>query len=81
MAFQVPWRTLFLQELWADFDGNNVYEVTVKVADGYGGIDTQDISVTVTNQAITSVTATGTGTVAVGSLYSLNLSADEDATG
>ncbi len=32
----------------ADLDGDNVYEVTVKVADGYGGVDTQDISVTVT---------------------------------
>ena len=34
---------------------------------------------TVTNQAISSLTATGSGSIAAGSLYTLNLSADEDA--
>jgi hypothetical protein len=33
----------------ADADADNVYQVTVQVADGNGGIDTQAISVTVTN--------------------------------
>ena len=33
----------------ADAGGNNVYDVTVQVADGNGGIDTQAIAVTVTN--------------------------------
>jgi uncharacterized delta-60 repeat protein len=32
-----------------DAGGNNVYDVTVQVADGNGGFDTQAISVTVTN--------------------------------
>ena len=31
----------------ADLDGDNVYEVTVQVSDGNGGLDTQSISVTV----------------------------------
>jgi VCBS repeat-containing protein len=33
----------------ADFDGDNVYEVTVQVADGNGGVAMQAIAVTVTN--------------------------------
>ena len=32
-----------------DIGKNNVYDVTVKVSDGHGGIDTQAIAVTVTN--------------------------------
>ncbi|WP_345324532.1 DUF4347 domain-containing protein, partial [Novipirellula rosea] len=32
-----------------DFDGDNVYEVTVQVSDGAGGTDTQAISVTLQN--------------------------------
>ena len=34
-----------------DTGKNNVYDVTVKVSDGHGGIDTQAIAVTVTNVA------------------------------
>jgi methionine-rich copper-binding protein CopC len=34
-----------------DTGGNNVYDVTVQVADGVGGIDTQAIAVTVTDQS------------------------------
>ena len=64
-----------------DANADNVYEVTVEVGDGNTGTDSQDISVTVTNQAITTVTATGAGTVTADSVYTLNLSADEDATG
>ncbi len=33
----------------ADADGDNVYEVTVQVSDGNGGVDTQLIRITVTN--------------------------------
>jgi serralysin len=33
----------------ADFDLDNVYEVTVQASDGYGGSDTQALSVTITN--------------------------------
>ena len=33
----------------ADAGPDNVYEVTVQAADGYGGIDTQALSVTITN--------------------------------
>ncbi len=36
-------------ELTTDADGDNIYLVTVQVADGNGGFDTQAISVTVTN--------------------------------
>ena len=32
-----------------DAGGNNVYDVTVQVSDGHGGIDTQAIAVTVQN--------------------------------
>ena len=32
-----------------DSGGNNVYDVTVQVSDGIGGVDTQAIAVTVTN--------------------------------
>ena len=40
-----------------DSGGNNVYDVTMQVSDGNGGTDTQTLAVTVTNQAITSVSA------------------------
>src|SRR4051794_31900003 len=33
----------------SDAGGNNVYDVTVQVSDGNGGIDTQAIAITVTN--------------------------------
>ncbi|MCL4800525.1 MAG: tandem-95 repeat protein [Burkholderiales bacterium] len=36
-------------EAWADSGADNVYDVTVQVADGFGGTDTQAISVTVTD--------------------------------
>ncbi|MCO6406754.1 VCBS domain-containing protein [Hoeflea alexandrii] len=36
-------------EVAADTGGNNVYDVQVQVSDGAGGIDTQDIAVTVTD--------------------------------
>jgi Ca2+-binding RTX toxin-like protein len=35
-----------------DADGNNVYDVTVRADDGHGGIDTQAIAVTVTDQVL-----------------------------
>ncbi|MCA9081421.1 MAG: cadherin domain-containing protein, partial [Planctomycetaceae bacterium] len=63
-----------------DVGTNNVYNVTVQVSDGAGGTDTQAIAVTVTNQAISSISYTGTGTVVAGTPYTLNLSANEDAT-
>ena len=34
-----------------DAGGNNVYDVTVRVSDGNGGTDDQDIAVTVTDVA------------------------------
>ncbi len=63
----------------SDVGGNNVYDVNVQVNDGTLS-DTQAIAVTVTNQAITSVSATGNATVNSGMLYTLNLSANENAT-
>lgn len=63
-----------------DSGGNNVYDVTVQVSDGNGGTDTQTLAVTVTNQAITSVSATGSTTALGGGVYTLNLGANENAT-
>ncbi len=63
-----------------DSGGNNVYDVTVQVSDGNGGMDTQTLAVTVTNEAITSVSATGSATALGGGVYTLNLGANENAT-
>ena len=63
-----------------DSGGNNVYDVTMQVSDGNGGTDTQTLAVTVTNQAITSVSATGSSTALGGGVYTLNLGANENAT-
>ncbi len=63
-----------------DADSDNVYEVEVQVSDGQGGTDTQAISVSVGDVAITSVSAWGDATAAAGGAYTLNLVADEDAT-
>ncbi|MEM7302197.1 MAG: hypothetical protein AAF468_14030, partial [Pseudomonadota bacterium] len=41
----------------ADAGGNNVYDVQVTANDGNGGIDTQDIAVTVTNQNVAAAAA------------------------
>jgi trimeric autotransporter adhesin len=53
----------------ADAGGSNVYDVTVQVADGNGGFDTQAIAVTVTNvneaPVITSNAGGATATVSV----------------
>ena len=50
----------------ADADGNNVYEVTVQVSDGNGGVDTQAISVTVTDDNdVPAITSNGGGPTAV----------------
>ncbi|MDH5515754.1 MAG: cadherin domain-containing protein, partial [Gammaproteobacteria bacterium] len=62
-----------------DANTDNVYEVTVQASDGTD-TDTQVISITVTDQAITTVSASGAASVDGGSTYTLNLSADEDAT-
>ena len=52
-----------------DADGDRIYHVTVQVSDGLGGIDTQAIAVTVTNQneapAITSNGGGATASVSV----------------
>ena len=45
-------------ELPTDVGGNNVYDVTVQVSDGHGGIDTQAIAVSVQN--VVGVTINGT---------------------
>ncbi len=63
-----------------DAGADNVYDVTVQVSDGNGGTDTQAIAVTVSNQALTTVSASGSATSAAGGVYTLNLNADEDAT-
>ncbi|MEP5763348.1 MAG: DUF4347 domain-containing protein, partial [Halieaceae bacterium] len=63
-----------------DFDGDNVYEVIVQANDGNTGTDTQTISVTVDNVAISAISATGNLNVEAGATYTLNLSVDEDAT-
>jgi len=48
-----------------DTDANNVYEITVQVADGNGGTDTQTIAVTVTNvNEAPIITNDGGGTIA-----------------
>jgi Ca2+-binding RTX toxin-like protein len=48
-----------------DFDGDNVYEVTVQVSDSLGGIDTQAIAVTVANENETPIiTSNGGGATA-----------------
>ena len=45
-----------------DSGANNVYDVTVQVSDGNGGIDTQAIAVTVTNQnEVPTITSNGGG--------------------
>ncbi|MGI9324645.1 MAG: DUF4347 domain-containing protein [Pseudomonadales bacterium] len=49
-----------------DIGGNNVYNLTVQVDDGNGGIATQNIDVTVTNVlelVVTTTNATGTGSL------------------
>ena len=63
-----------------DADGDNVYEVIVEVIDGYGGSDSQALSVAVSDQAIVSLSVIGSATVQAGSAYTLTLAADEDAT-
>ncbi len=67
-------------EVPTDAGGNNVYDVTVQVSDGNGGTDTQVLAVSVTNQGITAVSASGAATTLGGGSYTLNLAADEDAT-
>ena len=48
-----------------DAGANNVYDVTVQVSDGNGGIDTQAIAVTVTNQnEAPTITSNGGGDTA-----------------
>ena len=48
---------------------NNVYDVTVQVSDGNGGIDTQAIAVTVTNQNdVPTITSNGGGNTAAVSI-------------
>ncbi|MGL5363385.1 MAG: cadherin domain-containing protein, partial [Bosea sp. (in: a-proteobacteria)] len=48
-----------------DADGNNQYEVTVQVFDGVGGVDTQALTITVSNQNEAPViTSNGGGTTA-----------------
>ncbi len=49
----------------SDADGNNQYEVTVQVLDGGGGVDTQALTVTVTNQnEAPEITSNGGGATA-----------------
>jgi hypothetical protein len=54
-----------------DNDGDNVYDVTVQVDDGLGGVVTQAIAVTVTPEHL--LTTTGAGFAQAGGLYTLNL--------
>jgi Ca2+-binding RTX toxin-like protein len=52
-------------DIAGDADGNNIYDVTVQVSDGLGGIDQQAIAVTVSNQNETpSITSNGGGATA-----------------
>ena len=52
-----------------DSGANNVYDVTVQVSDGNGGIDTQAIAVTVTNQnEVPTITSNGGGDTAAVSI-------------
>ena len=58
-------------ELPTDAGGNNVYDVTVQVSDGHGGIDTQTITVTVTDALENSapiITSNGGGDTAAVSI-------------
>ena len=61
-------------------DSDNVYVVAVTADDGRGDRDVQTISVTVTNVSPTTISTSGAATVESGSLYTLNLSANEDVT-
>jgi len=63
-----------------DYETTPVFTLTVAAIDPEGAYDTATITVTVTNVAPTTLTITGTGSVAEGGLYTLNLSADEDVT-
>jgi Ca2+-binding RTX toxin-like protein len=52
-----------------DTGANNVYDVTVQVSDGSGGIDTQAVAVTVTNQnELPAITSNGGGDSAAASI-------------
>ena len=63
----------------ADAGANNVYDVVVAVSDGLDA-DTQALAVTVTDQAISTVSVSGAATVNTGTPYTLNLTANEQAT-
>ena len=56
-----------------DSDTNNVYQVTVQVADGNGGTDTQDLTITVTNVAntLTVTTASDADDTGLGASYTI----------
>jgi predicted SpoU family rRNA methylase len=60
----------------ADSDLNNVYEVTVQVSDGAGGIDAQTIAVTVTNIAEITVSAISGNTNEAGTTATFTVSLD-----
>jgi Ca2+-binding RTX toxin-like protein len=52
-----------------DSGGDNVYDVTIQVSDGVGGIDTQAIAVAVTNQnELPTITSNGGGDTAAASI-------------
>ncbi|MEZ6057924.1 MAG: tandem-95 repeat protein [Planctomycetaceae bacterium] len=63
-----------------DYETATFHDVDVTVTDAAGNSYLETVRIAVDNVAITTVTATGNGSVAAGSTYTLNLSADEDAT-
>ncbi|AUW42688.1 Ig-like domain-containing protein [Rhizobium leguminosarum] len=62
----------------ADSDGDNVYEVTVQVSDGLGGVDTQSVAVTITDVDENGPIFTS-GTSAVVAENSVGVAYDADA--
>ncbi len=65
-----------------DFETNPVFNLTIEATDnGSPNLsDTTTVTITLNNVAPTTISTTGTGSVANGGLYTLNLSADEDVT-
>lgn len=68
----VSWADLGTMSLPIQDDGS--FTISMRADDGRGGVTTDSVSLTVNNVAPT-VTATGSATVIVGQLYTLNLAA------
>ncbi|MEL7497637.1 MAG: LamG-like jellyroll fold domain-containing protein [Planctomycetota bacterium] len=63
-----------------DFESATTHNVTVEVTDAAGNSFTEVMTIAIDDIAISTVSATGSGTAAAGGTYTINLSADEQAT-